>query len=161
METFFGKRKLSTDANLLGQTGLSADTENHSRLPMFDQFPEVTDLNVYPCFLPGNHCIYHIENFINYAKKSIIIQAYRFSSVAIGEALIDCVKRRVIVKILIDKGAFLNNSYLKTLEGCGVEIQVDRHSGKAHNKIIIIDDDYVITGSYNFKMKVITVILIL
>ncbi|KAG8173672.1 hypothetical protein JTE90_016981 [Oedothorax gibbosus] len=137
--------------NLTRQPRLSADTENHFRLPMTDQVTDVSGLNVYPCFLPDEHCIRHIKNRIDGAQISIIVQAYRFTSKSIGEALINCVKRGVTVKILIDKdGSPQKNNYLQNLANGGIEIQVDGQYGRAHNKVIIIDEDYVITGSYNF-----------
>ncbi|MGI2299118.1 phospholipase D-like domain-containing protein [Candidatus Cardinium hertigii] len=110
-----------------------------------------SQLSVFPCFMPDEPCVDRIVQWINDAKKSIMIQAYKFSSIKIANALINAKKRRVRVEMLIDKNAkSKEDSLIEKLNNNGIYIKVDGGYGKAHNKVMIIDDERVITGSYNW-----------
>lgn len=115
-------------------------------------------INAY--FTPQDNCERKIINVIDSAKKQILIQAYGFTSVGIGEALTRALSRGVVVRILLDKSnakavahqpvTAQDYSTLKILKKIQkAEIVIDHAPGIAHNKIIIADD-VVITGSFNF-----------
>lgn len=61
--------------------------------------------NVYACFMPDEECENTIIEYINYAQKTILVQAYSFSSRPIAKALIDAKNRGTIVTLFIDKDA--------------------------------------------------------
>ncbi|WGM09032.1 phospholipase D family protein [Arsenophonus nasoniae] len=93
-----------------------------------------------------------ILNAINQAKKDIHVAAYKFKSTNISVALIAAKKRGVIVKMLIDKGANTPQSNaLKTLKNNQVEICLTDHYAHMHNKFMIIDNNTVQTGSFNYN----------
>jgi len=102
------------------------------------------------CFTPGNNCLILIEKAIEQAKEAILVQAYYFTSIPISEALISAHKRGIKVAILVDKSQLTAKGPLKKMLRNGIEIFVDVVPGIAHNKVMIIDDDQVITGSYNW-----------
>lgn len=55
------------------------------------------------------------------------------------------------VRLLIDKDAqTTKGSKVNSLLQHGIPIIIDKIVGYAHNKVIIIDDTYVITGSFNW-----------
>lgn len=108
-------------------------------------------LNVFPCFMPDQPCVDKIVKWINLAQESILVQAYSFSSSRIAQALINARQKRVKVKIMIDKNAEKKPySLIQILRDRDIDIQVDQQAGKAHNKVMIIDNERVITGSYNW-----------
>jgi phospholipase D len=73
------------------------------------------------------------------------------SSPPIVEALIDAYKREVKVNILLDKSNLKDSwSKMQELVDSGIEVNIDKLPGIAHNKVIIIDLQRVITGSFNF-----------
>ena len=85
------------------------------------------------------------------AKKSLLIQAYSFTSVPIAKAMIDAKKRGVDVKVILDKSQFLQKySSAKFLMNQEIPIWKEDKVAIAHNKIMIIDDMITITGSFNF-----------
>lgn len=104
------------------------------------------------CFTPGNDCTMLIVNEINKSKKSIHVQAYSFTSAPIAKALSIAKKRGVDVSVILDKGQFKNNKYSssKYFINQRVPLWIDYQPAIAHNKIIIVDDSTVITGSFNF-----------
>ena len=79
------------------------------------------------------------------------MQAYSLTSFAIINQLIDASNRGVKVKALLDSSNFSETkSVVEDLRRAGVEVTLDKVSGIAHNKVLIIDAHKVITGSFNF-----------
>ncbi len=98
---------------------------------------------------PKGGCIEHILYNIKKAKKTIFIQSYSFTSKEIAQALIDAASNGVKVILLIDSSYSKKPLTYKMSEN--FQVFVDKIEGIAHNKVIIIDDEIVITGSYNFS----------
>jgi phosphatidylserine/phosphatidylglycerophosphate/cardiolipin synthase-like enzyme len=88
---------------------------------------------------------------IDQAKSSINIQAYSFTSEQIGAALLAAHTRGVKVNGILDRENLGNpHSLLRPLSAAGLDFYLDGIHAIAHNKVMIIDDAVVITGSYNF-----------
>ncbi len=110
---------------------------------------ETARINV--CFTPPAGCGNLIAREISKASETIYLQAYSFTSKEIIRELIKAKDRGVKVKVLLDA----SNLYDKDSRGYelakyGIEVRIDKVSGIAHNKVIIIDKKKVITGSFNF-----------
>jgi len=120
----------------------------------YTEVPNTTALlsdNIQLCFTPAEKCTPVILKEIALAKDTIYVQAYGMSSPPIVEALIEAHKRGAKVNVLLDKSN-LNDSWskMKELADSGIEVNIDKLPGIAHNKVIIIDLQKVITGSFNF-----------
>ena len=85
------------------------------------------------------------------ARGTVRVQAYSFTSAPIAKALVDARKRGVDVRVILDRSQrtekyssadFLVHSDIPTL--------IDDKHQIAHNKIMIIDGQTVLTGSFNF-----------
>ena len=102
-------------------------------------------------FSPRGQCTQFIQEAIAKAQKTVLVQAYTFTSQPIAEALMQAHRRGVNVRILIDRsqltGKYTQINHLVTK---GIWVAVDVVPGIAHNKVIIIDDCYVLTGSFNW-----------
>lgn len=118
-----------------------------------EQYEKILMENIMPCFLPKMNCLLQIIDWINQSKKKIFVQAYRFNSEKIAKALISSKKRGINVSILIDKEAKTKkNNVIDQLESNNIYVQEDPSAnGFMHNKVMIIDDSYVITGSWNWS----------
>lgn len=93
-----------------------------------------------------------ILNAINQAKSSIYIAAYNFTSKPISLALLNAKKRGVDIKVLADKKASGNRYTAVTfLKNHKIETCLTGHYSIMHNKFIIIDDEFVETGSFNYS----------
>lgn len=115
----------------------------HSLHPQIDKF------NI--CFTPPSGCGSLIAQEIVKSKKSVYVQAYGLTSYAIIYQLKAAHNRGVVVKVILDGGNLSDNSsVIKELANTGIEVYIDKMSGIAHNKIMIIDNKKVITGSFNF-----------
>jgi phosphatidylserine/phosphatidylglycerophosphate/cardiolipin synthase-like enzyme len=85
------------------------------------------------------------------AKKSIKVMAYGFTATNLAEALVRAKRRGVDVTLIQDeKSAQNNRETLPILLAAGIEVRSDGKHAIQHNKVMLIDDDIVITGSYNF-----------
>jgi phosphatidylserine/phosphatidylglycerophosphate/cardiolipin synthase-like enzyme len=88
---------------------------------------------------------------IGEAKKSIKVQAYSFTNAHIAKALLDASKRGVNVRAVLDKSQETEKYSSATfLANAGVPVRIDDDFAIAHSKIMILDDENVITGSFNF-----------
>jgi phosphatidylserine/phosphatidylglycerophosphate/cardiolipin synthase-like enzyme len=107
------------------------------------------------CFSPGENCEQRIISVIAQAKKNIYVQAYSFTSNYIAKALIDAEIRGVEVKIILDRSWLKKPEQyraIQTLYKHHIPIWIDDEPDIAHNKIMVIDQVIVVTGSYNFTI---------
>ena len=110
---------------------------------------EEISLAVY--FSPNGGVTSAILKEIDLAKTSIKVQAYGFTSKPIASSLVDAKKRGVLVSVILDRSNISQTtSQLSYLKNHGVSLFIDSSHSIAHNKVIIIDDFSVITGSFNF-----------
>jgi len=102
-------------------------------------------------FTPGDKCTNAIVKELNAAKKTIRIQAYSFTSTPIAKAAVDAQARGVKVQAVLDQSNQTDQYSSATfLAHGGCDVRIDSDHAIAHNKVIVIDDATVITGSFNF-----------
>ncbi len=104
------------------------------------------------CFSPQQRCEKQIINHIRNAKHKIFIHSYSLTSQKIISELIKANNRKVKVKLLVDSSQ-IDAPYSKIKQLISydkIDTRIDQTEGLAHNKIMIIDDNLLITGSYNW-----------
>jgi phosphatidylserine/phosphatidylglycerophosphate/cardiolipin synthase-like enzyme len=102
-------------------------------------------------FSPKGGSTEAIERQIANAKSEILFQAYSFTSAPIAKALINAHKRGIKVEAILDKSQRTEKYTSATfLANSGIPTFIDDRHAIAHNKVIIIDREIVITGSFNF-----------
>jgi phosphatidylserine/phosphatidylglycerophosphate/cardiolipin synthase-like enzyme len=103
-------------------------------------------------FSPHGGCTDAIVSEVSQAKSAILLQAYSFTSKPIAQALIRAHKRGVKISAVLDKSnrgrKYSAATFLKNM---GIPVLIDDQHAIAHNKIMIIDNRVVITGSFNFS----------
>ena len=103
-------------------------------------------------FSPKGGCTEAIVRQIANAKSEILVQAYSFTSAPIAKALINAHKRGIKVEAILDKSQRTEKYTSATfLANSGIPTLIDDRHAIAHNKVIIIDRETVITGSFNFS----------
>jgi len=103
------------------------------------------------CFTPGQNCTDVIVKTISQARTSIYVQAYSFTSAPIAKSLLEAHKRGVHVEVILDKSnRTAKYSSADFLANQGILTFIDAQHAIAHNKIMVIDGETVITGSFNF-----------
>lgn len=102
-------------------------------------------------FSPNGGATTAIVDEINNAKKSVFVLAYSFTSPQILKALAEAKARGVDVEIVLDKSnATAKYSGATYVKNAGIPTFIDYQHAIAHNKVMVIDGDIVITGSFNF-----------
>jgi phosphatidylserine/phosphatidylglycerophosphate/cardiolipin synthase-like enzyme len=102
-------------------------------------------------FSPNGECTNAIIRELNKAKNTVLVQAYSFTSAQIAKALLDAHKRGVRVEVILDKSQRTRSYSSATfLFNVGIPTKIDAQHSIAHNKVMIIDGETVITGSFNF-----------
>ena len=102
-------------------------------------------------FSPHGGCTDAIIRELNKAKNTILVQAYSFTSAPIAKALLNAHKRGVKVEVILDKSQRTQKYSSATfLYNSGIPTKIDALHAIAHNKVMIIDGQTVITGSFNF-----------
>jgi phosphatidylserine/phosphatidylglycerophosphate/cardiolipin synthase-like enzyme len=102
-------------------------------------------------FSPYGGCTDAIVKELGKAKSDILVQAYSFTSKKIAKALLDAHKRGVKTQIILDhsniSGKYSAGDFTAH---AGIPTFIDSAHALAHNKVMIIDRETIITGSFNF-----------
>jgi phosphatidylserine/phosphatidylglycerophosphate/cardiolipin synthase-like enzyme len=102
-------------------------------------------------FSPKGGCTEAIVHEIQHARREVLVLAYSFTSKAIAQALVDAKLRGVQVEIVLDhSNEHEVYSDLHFFLEQGLVPVIDPHHAIAHNKVMIIDNRTVLTGSFNF-----------
>lgn len=87
-----------------------------------------------------------VSSFIKQTKNELLIEAYSITNSTIAKSIADIKKKGIKVSLICDKAnAKKSNDYCTKLGG-----KTDNRSGLMHNKVMIRDNQCVLTGSFNF-----------
>jgi phosphatidylserine/phosphatidylglycerophosphate/cardiolipin synthase-like enzyme len=109
-----------------------------------------TPLDIY--FSPDDHVQAALVDLLDNAQSSVYFLAYSFTADPLGEAI----RRRAAAGIKVagvmeaDQVASNIGSEYDTFRAAGLDVRLDGNSGLMHHKVMIIDTQIVVTGSYNF-----------
>lgn len=105
-------------------------------------------------FSPAGGCTESVVGAIHRAGKEIRVQAYSFTSAPIAAALVDAHRRGVDVRVILDRRQAAGVGCRgQELAAAGILVATDGKHPIAHNKLILIDGRWVITGSFNFSAQ--------
>lgn len=110
-----------------------------------------TSLQVY--FAPENHVQDALVQLIKSAKTSIYFLAFSFTSDPLGQALRQQASAGVKVAGVMDADQAVSNlgTEYDAFRADGLAVRLDGNPGQMHEKLIIIDGETVVVGSYNFS----------
>jgi len=102
-------------------------------------------------FTPPSGAGKALVQWIDEARQEVLVQAYGFTHNAIAQALLRAHLRGVRVAVLLDQKSSSTNRYvIELLQGSQIELRFDGEHAIAHNKVMVIDQHIVVTGSFNF-----------
>ena len=104
-------------------------------------------------FTSEDHAIQQaIVPLLNSAAKSIRFLAFSFTDFPMADAMMKRAKNGVNVAGVFEKvGSDTDAAELKTLFCANIPVRRDGNSAFMHNKIVVVDERFVITGSLNFS----------
>lgn len=133
------------------RSGLTAATEPAAQAGTGPTLTVASKPALTTCFTPGQDCMGMIVTAIDGAKSEILVQAYSFSAKPLINALGRARLRGVKVQVILDKADERDRDRAGPwLISQRILPQVDTGVASAHNKVIVVDRDTVITGSFNF-----------
>ncbi|MFH1400125.1 MAG: phospholipase D-like domain-containing protein [Nanoarchaeota archaeon] len=100
-------------------------------------------------FCPEDACEELLIRRISQAESRVRFMVFSFTSRQVAEALVDAQGRGVDVRGVFDAsqaGKYSQHTYLAEQ---GISVTIDQSSGLLHHKVFVIDDEIVVTGSYN------------
>ena len=109
-----------------------------------------TRLDVY--FSPDDHIQTKLLDLLASATSSIDFLAYSFTADPLGEAIRRQAKAGVAVHGVMDSGQMSTNtgSEYDLFRSDGLDVRLDGEDGLMHHKVMILDGEIVVLGSYNF-----------
>jgi phosphatidylserine/phosphatidylglycerophosphate/cardiolipin synthase-like enzyme len=104
-------------------------------------------------FSPDDSTADAIISYIEQAEESIYFLAYSFTSDEIAEAMLERYSHGVKVVGVFEEGQYYANAGTEydRLVASGLDVHMDGNERNMHHKVIIIDEEIVILGSYNFS----------
>ena len=136
-----------------GQFGPSspADTPH----PTIDIEGDGVSAQVEIYFAPEDGAAGHILAILSDAQSHVRFMAFQFTSEELADALLDLASEGIQVSgILESRDADRSYSQYSRLVSGGVTVWTDGNPYIMHHKVIIVDDETVILGSYNFSNNV-------
>jgi len=118
---------------------------------MFSLFSRASKPVNHAYFSPGDTCLSAIITAINGAQSSLKICVFTISDDRITQAILQAHRRGIKVKILTDNEKLYDKgSDIRELKQAGVPVRVDITTNHMHHKFAILDNQTVLTGSYNW-----------
>jgi len=129
-----------------GAVGFGLGTKSHDPITIEAQRVK---WEVY--FSPKGGGLAAIKLRLSQAKESVRVLSYQMTSGEIAEELVTTYEREVDVQVILDRGQ-VNARYskIKILQDAKIPIRIDKKHPILHDKVMIIDGEWLITGSYNF-----------
>jgi len=106
-------------------------------------------------FSPDDGTLDRLLELVEGAQQSVYFLAYAFTDDDLADALIERAGEGVAVAGVVDAGQAKSNagSDYETFLKHGLDIRLDGTPGSMHHKVIVIDEQFVVTGSYNFSQN--------
>jgi len=132
---------------------ITATTTIHETHTITIPIGEAPGIVNYVCFSRPERCDTLIAELLGSAKHYAYVAVYSFTSNFLADALIELKNRGVDVKVVIEEQQVnVKGSEYMRLKNAGVDVKIDGNSDLMHHKFVVIDDQLVITGSYNWSI---------
>jgi phosphatidylserine/phosphatidylglycerophosphate/cardiolipin synthase-like enzyme len=109
-----------------------------------------TPLDIY--FSPDDGVASSLVDLLSNAQESIYFMAYSFTADDLGEAIRERAQNDVTVAGVMDSEQVASNigTEYDAFNQAGLDVYKDGIPGLMHHKVMIIDEEIVVLGSYNF-----------
>lgn len=130
---------------------LAAYAAPRSRPPAPAPTPAASEGGIQVFFSPNGGAAAALVNLLDSATKSVDVQAYYLTSSVIAKPIADAHARGVKVRVVLDQTAAGEKYSSATYLGnAGVPVWLDGDHEIAHNKVMLVDGETIVTGSFNF-----------
>lgn len=121
--------------------------------PTSDSDLTVNGVRVEVYFAPDDHPARRLIELIQNAEQSVYFLAYSFTSDSLADAMLESAQNGVTIAGVFEASQYASNvgTEFDRLREAGLDVRLDGNDRNMHHKIIILDEQIVITGSYNFS----------
>jgi len=108
--------------------------------------------NIQSRFSPDDGCTAQLLKVIQNARQSISFLAYSFTSDDLANALIERFQQGLKIEGVMERSQVESNrgSDYDRFRSAGLNVRLDANPNQMHDKVMIIDSQIVVTGSFNF-----------
>jgi len=154
-----GSNKNNNNAVLIYSKQLAANYEKEFEELWMGRFgsgekTEITkvrtnNITIYSYFCPEDSCAEKVIEEIRGARKSVYFMTFSFTHESIADSLL-FLDDKIEIKGIFEKSQGGSKySQFKRLEEFGIDVRIDSNPYNMHHKVFIIDNNTVITGSFN------------
>src|SRR5688500_2746909 len=112
--------------------------------------PAASEDGISVFFSPQGGVVDALAEQIGLARRTLDVQAYLLTTKDVAKPIADAHRRGVRVRVLLDVGQREDKYSAATyLRNAGVPVWTDGEHKVAHNKVMLIDGQVLITGSVN------------
>jgi phosphatidylserine/phosphatidylglycerophosphate/cardiolipin synthase-like enzyme len=106
-------------------------------------------------FCPEDNCEEKVVHVLKAAKKSVYFMTFSFTSDRIANTLLihHHTDNDVVIQGIVDAQQVNDHSAFTVLTYQGIDVVKDKEPAAMHHKVFIIDEEIVVTGSYNPTMS--------
>ncbi|MBI4438963.1 hypothetical protein HY640_03465 [Candidatus Woesearchaeota archaeon] len=98
-------------------------------------------------FCPEDGCASIVEAEVAASKRSVLFMAYSFTHKGIANSLVLVGEQGIDVRGVIDSSS--DREVYDVLSAQAIDVRLDKSKGVMHHKVFVIDNETVITGSFN------------
>ena len=108
----------------------------------------INDIKIENYFCPEDDCASHVVDLIENAESSVYFMSFSFTNKEIAGSIIK--KSGLDARGILDSSQSSGKySQFKRLQEFGIYVKKDANKYKMHHKVFIIDNETVVTGSFN------------
>jgi phosphatidylserine/phosphatidylglycerophosphate/cardiolipin synthase-like enzyme len=116
------------------------------------QMLEVDGRQLEVFFSPDDGAAARLEDLLRGAQESIYFLAFSFTSDPLSQAILDRSRAGVAVSGVFEESqASGQGAEYGSMRSAGLDVHLDGNPANMHHKVIIIDRQIIVTGSYNFS----------
>ena len=102
-------------------------------------------------FSPEDDCVNAIRGYLRAARTTLYLCVFTITDDRISREILQCHQRGVAVKLISDNEKAVDpGSDIKSLAQAGLSVRIDTTVNHMHHKFAIIDEEILLTGSYNW-----------
>jgi phosphatidylserine/phosphatidylglycerophosphate/cardiolipin synthase-like enzyme len=113
---------------------------------------ELSGVEIRTFFSPEDPIFPSLNSLVASADQSVHFMAFSFTDDSLGDAMLAAAGNGAEVQGLFEtRGANTEYSECNRLLASGLDVRLDANPATMHHKVLIIDGEIVITGSFNFS----------
>lgn len=110
---------------------------------------KINDIVIQNYFCPDDLCAEHVKEELQKAQQSIYFMTFSFTHDGIAHILLLKQQDNLDIHGVMEARQVTEHSVFKVLEYQGFDVRKDGNKNNLHHKVFIIDEEVVVTGSFN------------